>query len=190
MSINLPFRKTLNQWVLLPVISCNPKLTLFYRLFVYSSYALHLVCVLANCFDQEWLTKAVQLFDWTCCKDTREEYLGGGLVTKSCPTLSTPWTVTCQAPLSMGFFRHEYWSGLPFPSPGDLPEPGIEPGSPALQADSLLTELRGLPKILTNSKKKFYYVKFFNKPNFIVAPPLFKSMVEERRDKKEGLYFC
>ena len=48
--------------------------------------------------------------------------------------------ITCQAPLSMGFSRHEYWSGLPFPSPGDLPDPGIEPGSPALQADSLPTE--------------------------------------------------
>jgi len=40
----------------------------------------------------------------------------------------------------MGFFKQEYWSGLPFPSPGELPHPGIEPGSPALQADSLLTE--------------------------------------------------
>ena len=50
-------------------------------------------------------------------------------------------TVACQAPLSMGFSRQEYWSGLPFPSPGDLPDPGFEPGSPALQADDLLTEL-------------------------------------------------
>ena len=46
-----------------------------------------------------------------------------------------------QAPLSMGFPRQEYWSGLPFPSPGDLPDPGIEPRSPALQADSFPTEL-------------------------------------------------
>ena len=44
----------------------------------------------------------------------------------------TPWTVVYQAPLSMGFSRQEYWSGLPFPPPGDLPNPGIEPGSPAL----------------------------------------------------------
>ena len=51
-----------------------------------------------------------------------------------------------QAPLSMGFLRQEYWSGLPFPSPGDLPDPGIEPGSPALQADSLLSETSGKPK--------------------------------------------
>ena len=56
-------------------------------------------------------------------------------------------TVAHQAPLSMGFSRQEYWSGLPFPSPGDLPDTGIEPGSPALQADSLSTELRGKPPL-------------------------------------------
>ena len=55
----------------------------------------------------------------------------------------TPWTVACQAPLSMGFSRQEFWSELSFPSPGDLPNPGIELGSPALQADSLPTELPG-----------------------------------------------
>ena len=49
----------------------------------------------------------------------------------------TPWTIAHQAPPSMGFSRQEYWSGLSFPSPGDLPNPGIEPGSPALQADAL-----------------------------------------------------
>ena len=65
----------------------------------------------------------------------------GGLVAKSSLILAALWTVTCQAPLSMGFSMQEYWSGLPFPSPGDLPDPGIEPGSPALQADSLPTEL-------------------------------------------------
>ena len=66
---------------------------------------------------------------------------GGGLVAKLCPTLAIPWTVARQAPLSMGFSRQEYWSGLPFPSPGDLPDPGIKPGSPALQADDFPTEL-------------------------------------------------
>ena len=65
----------------------------------------------------------------------------GGLVPKSCPTLATPWIVACQTPLSMGFSRQEYWNGLRFRSLGDLPDPGIEPGSPALQADSLPTEL-------------------------------------------------
>ena len=51
-------------------------------------------------------------------------------------SFATPWTVACQAPLSMGFSRQEYWSGLPLPSPGELPDPGIKPKSPALQADS------------------------------------------------------
>ena len=54
---------------------------------------------------------------------------------------ATPWSVALQAPLSMGLSRQEYRSGLPFPSPGDLPDPGTEPGSPALQADSLPNEL-------------------------------------------------
>ena len=58
---------------------------------------------------------------------------------------ATPWTVAYQAPLSMGFSRQEYWSGLPFPSPGDLPNPGIEPRPPALQADALPSEPPGKP---------------------------------------------
>ena len=58
-------------------------------------------------------------------------------VPQSCPTLVTSWTVACQTPLSMGFSRQKYWSGLPFPSPRDLPEPGIKPASPILLADSL-----------------------------------------------------
>ena len=56
-----------------------------------------------------------------------------------------PWTVDYQASLSMGFSRQEYWSGLPFPSPGDLPNPGIEPRSPTLQADALPSEPPGKP---------------------------------------------
>ena len=56
---------------------------------------------------------------------------------------AAPWTVAHQAPLSVGFSRKEHWSGLPFPSPADLPDPGIEPGSPALQADALLSEPPG-----------------------------------------------
>ena len=59
----------------------------------------------------------------------------------------TPWTVAYQIPRSMGFSRQECWSGLLFPSPGDLPDPGIEPGSPALQADTLPSEPPGKPHI-------------------------------------------
>ena len=61
---------------------------------------------------------------------------------------STPWTVAHQAPLSLEFSGQEYWSGLPFPFPGDLPGPGIEPASPVLQADSLLSEALGKPSDL------------------------------------------
>ena len=69
---------------------------------------------------------------------------------KSCPTLVTPWTVAHQAPLSMGFSKQEYCSGLPFPSPRDLPDPGIKPRSPALQAYSLPIELSGKPHLHIN----------------------------------------
>ena len=62
---------------------------------------------------------------------------GGGLVAKSCPPLAIPWTIAFQAPLFIGFSRQEYRSGLPFPSLGDVADQGIEPRSPALQADSL-----------------------------------------------------
>ena len=58
---------------------------------------------------------------------------------------STPWTVAYQAPQSVEFSRQEYSSGLPFPSPGDLPNPGVEPGSPAFQADALPSEPPGKP---------------------------------------------
>ena len=57
------------------------------------------------------------------------------LASRSCLILATPWTVACQVPLSMGFSRQEYWRGLPFLSSGDLPDPGIKPRSPALQAN-------------------------------------------------------
>ena len=77
---------------------------------------------------------------------------GGGLVTKSCLTLATPWTVARQAPRSMGFSRQESWSGWPFPSLGDLPDPGIEPRSTTLQADSLPSE----PPRKPSRKKELY----------------------------------
>ena len=63
---------------------------------------------------------------------------------------ATPWTVAYQAPRSMGFSRQGYWSGLLFPSPGDLPNPGIKPGSPALEAEALTSESPGKPYIYAN----------------------------------------
>ena len=93
-------------------------------------------------------------------------------VTQSRLTLCDPWTVVGQAPLSMGFSRQEYWSGLPFPSPRNLPDPGIEPESPVLQADSLPSELPGNPSAPLNllsifiensfrAEKSLFYPKAF-----------------------------
>ena len=65
----------------------------------------------------------------------------------------TLWTVACQAPLSVGFFRQEYCSGLPCPPPGDLPNPGIKPASLVSQADSLPTESPGHPAVIITSAK-------------------------------------
>ena len=88
------------------------QLSLFFRLFIYLAGP-GLICGMMG-------------LDLHCC-----------LVTKSC-LFVTPWTVARQAPLSTGFPRQEYWSGLPLPSPGDLPDPGIKLRSPALQVDFLL----------------------------------------------------
>ena len=64
---------------------------------------------------------------------------------------ATPWTIAHQTPLSMGFSRQKYWSGLPCPPPGDLPDPRVESGSPALQADSLPSEPPGKPSVQFSS---------------------------------------
>ena len=77
-------------------------------------------------------------------------------VAQSCPTPCDPWTVAHQASPSMGFSRQEYWSGLPFPSPGDLPDPGIEPGFPTLEPDSLTSEPPGKQQTFKISAKKAF----------------------------------
>ena len=69
---------------------------------------------------------------------------------------ATPWTVAYQALTSMRFSRHDYWSGLPFPSPGDLPNPGIKPGSPALQTEALPSEPPGKLSLTEHSKNSLY----------------------------------
>ena len=70
---------------------------------------------------------------------------------------ATPWTIAHQAPLSMGFPRQEYWNGLPFSSPGDLPDPGLEPGSPALRADTSPSEPPGKPQSIEGRIYYYYY---------------------------------
>ena len=96
-------------------------------------------------------------------------------VTQSCPTLCEPWIIACQALLSVEFSRQEYWSGLPCPSPGDLPNPGIKPESPALQADSLPSEPPGkLRRVVwpgpvfleTLSVSMFWSFFFLNRSDF------------------------
>ena len=102
-------------------------------------------------------TKAVRILDkvWVSCSVVSD--------------FVTLWTVTCQAPLSMGFPRQEYWSGLPFPSPGDLPNPVIKLGSPILQADSLLSEPPSksiyTPLILFNSPSLHHHCLFYLVPH-------------------------
>ena len=78
-------------------------------------------------------------------------------VAQSCPTLCDPWTVAHQAPPSVGFSRQEYWNGLPLPSPGDLPNPGIEPRSPTFQADALTSD-----KGLEFSRRRKGQTSFFS----------------------------
>ena len=91
---------------------------------------------------------------------------GGGLVSKLYQTFVTPWTIALQAPLSMGFPRQEYWRGLSFPSPGDLPHPEIKPRSPALQVDSLPLSHQGSQRLHNLSLIAFSY--FFFCQSFIV----------------------
>ena len=98
-------------------------------------------------------------------------------------TLAIPWTVARQAPLSMGFSRQEYWSGLPFPSPGDLPHPGIEPASSDCQADSLpLSHLRNTP-MQTVSFMNVGGTHFFHSPEpstmLGAKQPLSRCLLEE-----------
>ena len=96
---------------------------------------------------------------------------GGGLVAQSGWTLVTPWTVSCQVPLSMGFSRQENWSGLPCPPPGDLPNPGMEARSPAGQADSLPSQPR--------MSKIFLCPHLLNFSNLVVPTHVWVSEVWE-----------
>ena len=95
-------------------------------------------------FDWEFKNKQIYIYIYIYTHTHTHTYCGG-LVTKSCLTLATPWTVACHAPLSLGFFRQGYWSGLPCPPLVDLPDPGIEP----LLRESIprqVDKMFGLPK--------------------------------------------
>ena len=86
---------------------------------------------------------------------------------------STPWTVACQAPLSMGFSRREYWSGLPLPPPWNLPHPEIEPQSPLLQADSLVLDPPGIPIWSSSSASGFLSKENRNASLKVYLTPMF-----------------
>ena len=94
----------------------------------------------------------------------------------------TPWTLAHQAPLSMEFSRQEYWSGLPFPSPEDLPDPGIKPWSPALQADSLPLTHLGKPqsgKIAQGQNSQWVRVHSpFTAPATPSCPPYMQHIIK------------
>ena len=104
----------------------------------------------------------------------------------------TPWTVVYQILLSMGFSRQEYWSGLPFPSPGDLPNSGIESGSPALQADIYLLSHQGSPRlpvtILISVKGVMYKINAFGMWYFAANYGIYSSVL--KTNKKSVLYIC
>ena len=96
--------------------------------------------------QEHWSVKCifVCIYIYVCCWTSRAHK---HVYSLSCaPVVATPWTIAHQSPLFMGFPRQEYWSGLPFASPGDLPNPGIKPRSPALQEDSLSSKSPGKPK--------------------------------------------
>ena len=108
-----------------------------------------------------WLgTWASGAFLCTCLSWHTETEVSTFILWNRCESLSrvrhfvTPWTVAHQAPLSIGFPRQEYWSGYPCPPPRDLPNPGTEPGSPALQADSLPSEPPGNPSVVYKTEGK------------------------------------
>ena len=97
-------------------------------------------------------------------------------------SFATPWTIARQAPLSMGFSRQEYQSGLPFPSPWDLPDPGIEPMSPALQVDSLPPSHQGSPNYIIAS------LNLYNSPKEIKSlVPILQMVKWSHREFKSLL---
>ena len=123
-------------------------------------------------FAKSW----TQLNNWTELNCTLDKVCeGGGLLVKLSPTFVTTWTVACQAPLSTGFSRQEYWNGLPFPSPRDLPDPGIKHASPALQEDSFTTETAGKPSVRLGKWQKFIATKWLTwdvNPSQLIQEPI------------------
>ena len=131
------------------IVLVSDLLSICFPKFVSQNFCLYLVCNLPLIHSVALLSYnfafiLIQIGVWG-----RNKYLCSRHHVLSCSVVSnsfaTPWTVALQAPLSMGFLGQEYRSGVPFPPPGDLPDPGIKPTSPALPSDSLLSEPPGKP---------------------------------------------
>ena len=121
----------------------------FYHVLYYSDTKMLL-------YNVSWATMyAFFVTTFTNLSEVIQQYLSKCQPLSHAQLFTTPWTAVHQAALSMRFSRQGYWSGLPFPSPGDLPNPRIKPLSPALQADSLPTELQGKPKLTKKLSSKF-----------------------------------
>ena len=118
---------------------------------------------IGNYHFNNYVSQNQQLIPWR----KQGENVSRSVVSNS---LQPPWTVARQAPLSMGFSRQEYWSGLPFHSPGDHPNPGIKPGSSALQVDSLASE----PPVKLTLEKEILQINLFP---FIEFPSPFELCI-------------
>ena len=124
-----------------------------------------LICYFCFILCLEQRRQKLEIFcgleDWEASNSDCSENYSNKYALSHVPLFVIPWTVIYQASLSMGFSRQEYWSGLPFPSPGDLPDPRIKPRSPALQADALPSEPPGKPQINTQKEAKMKDRKSF-----------------------------
>ena len=129
------------------LVLCVAATMLFHQIICSISYLIHII-----------------LFTLQIILEPQSLLLRGKVKVKSlsCVQLfATPWTAAYKAPPSMGFSRQEYWCGLPFPSLGDIPNPGIEPQSPAFQADALTSESSGKPSTWMQSQKQQKYLCLF-----------------------------
>ena len=105
-----------------------------------------------------WYVSSEYLSSWLDTINSKSLSVCEGKLLSRVRLFATPWTIANQASPSMGFSRKEYWSGLPFPFPGDLPDPGIKPRSPTLQADALTSEPPGKPCMLSCFSRIWLFV--------------------------------
>ena len=123
-----------------------------------------LQCYVNLFYTARWLSRDTYIYTYTYIYICIHTHVCLCVCTQSLSCIwlfASPWTVACQAPLSMEFSRKEYWSGLPFPPPGDLPDLGIEPSSPALAGRFFTTEPPGKLFICTHTQSYTYVLFMF-----------------------------